>query len=170
MRQVVTGGVVAAVVLVVGGALYFALRSPPAPVTVLEPITGPERAQEARELLDELDTTDPDDFDTAFANAQAFQRDGQLADAQLLLFYGARNDHGPSAFALATSNDPNHHSPEISLLPNADAFQAYRWYTVAHEQGVAEAAARLSALQQWAEEAAARGDEGAERLLLQWAR
>jgi hypothetical protein len=138
MRQVVTGGVIAAAGLVIGVGLYLVLRSDqPAPGPVLEPITGPERAQDARELLDQLGSTDVVDFDTTFESAQAFQSDGQLADAQLLLFAAARNDHGPSAFALATMNDPNHHSPETSLLPDADAFQAYRWYTVAHEQGVA---------------------------------
>jgi hypothetical protein len=65
-------------------------------------------------------------------------------------------------------NDPNHHSPDISLLPEPDAFQAFRWYSSAREQGMAEAVERLDALREWAVTAAATGDIDAEQLLLQW--
>jgi len=65
-------------------------------------------------------------------------------------------------------NDPNHHSPTTSLLPDPDAFQAYRWYSVARDQGIPTAAERLEALREWAVEASAAGDTEAEQLLLQW--
>ena len=110
----------------------------------------------------------PSDLDSVFERAQAFHREGQLADAQVLYFFAARGGHGNSAFELATMNDPNHHSPETSLLPEADAFQAYRWYSTAAEQGHEAAAERLAALREWAENAAQSGDVEAEQLLLQW--
>lgn len=108
------------------------------------------------------------DLDIAFERARDFQRNGQLADAQLLYFYGARAGHGPSAFELAAMNDPNYHSPETSLLAEPDAFQAFRWYTVADEQAVSGAAERLDALRAWAVTASEAGDIEAEQLLLQW--
>jgi len=108
------------------------------------------------------------ELDTAYEQARAFQRDGQLADAQLLFFFGARSGHGPSAFELAAMNDPNHHSAATSLLAEPDAFQAYRWYIAARDQGVAGATERLDALRAWAMAASDAGDIDAEQLLLQW--
>jgi hypothetical protein len=108
------------------------------------------------------------ELDEAFGRAQELKAAGQLDDAQVLLFFGARRGHAPSAFAYAEMNDPNHHSPQTSLLPEPDAFQAYRWYSAAQDGGVEGAAARLDALREWAESAAAAGDTEAERLLLQW--
>lgn len=108
------------------------------------------------------------ELDAAYERARQLQRDGQLDDAQVLFFFGARQGHAPSAFAYAEMNDPNHHSAETSLLPDPDAFQAYRWYTAALDGGIQEAQARLDALHAWAEKAAADGDAKAERLLLQW--
>lgn len=107
-------------------------------------------------------------LDVAFEQAQSFQADGKLDDAQVLYFFGARQGHAGSAFALAEMNDPNHHSPETSLLDEPDAFQAYRWYTAARDAGMVAADARLTALQEWARTAAAAGDDEADRLLLQW--
>jgi len=173
-RQWLIVGIVALVLVVTGGLLYTMWQTE----SVTSPITGPERAEEARGIVSEIEKSAPSgadgritersELDDAFERAQEFQRKGQLADAQLLYFFGARNDHGPSAFALATMNDPNHHSPQTSLLPEPDGFQAYRWYTVARDQGVAEAPSRLDALHVWAMKAAAEGDQEAERLLLQW--
>ena len=108
------------------------------------------------------------ELETAFERAQGFQEAGQLADAQLLFFYAARAGHAGAAFELGTLNDPNYHSPETSLLPEPDAFQAYRWYSAAQDQGVTAAGERLAALREWAEAASATGDFEAERLLLQW--
>jgi hypothetical protein len=108
------------------------------------------------------------ELDAAYDRALELQAAGQLDDAQVLLFFGARRGHARSAFAYAEINDPNHHSPETSLLAEPDAFQAFRWYTAALEGGVDEAAERLDALHEWAVTAAAAGDSEAERLLLQW--
>lgn len=158
--------IVAAGVIALAAVGYFALRTTPEPGP--PPITGPERAEDARVLIDQFERAPAPDYDAAFTNAQRFQRDGQLADAQLLYFFAARAGHAESAFALATMNDPQHHSPGTSLLPEPDAFQAYRWYTTAHDQGLEAAQARLDALRDWAQRAAAAGDSEAERLLLQW--
>lgn len=107
-------------------------------------------------------------LDEAYDQAKEFQAAGELDNAQVLFFFNARQGHAPSAFELATMNDPLHHASETSLLEEPDAFQAYRWYTAALEGGVAAARERLDALRAWAEEAAAAGDGEAERLLLQW--
>jgi TPR repeat protein len=108
------------------------------------------------------------ELDAAFERALALQAAGQLDDAQVLLFFGARRGHARSAFAYAEINDPNHHSPETSLLAEPDAFQAFRWYSTALDAGMDSASERLAALHEWAEAAAAAGDSEAERLLLQW--
>jgi len=108
------------------------------------------------------------ELDAAYERALELQAAGQLDDAQVLLFFGARQGHAPSAFAYAEMNDPNHHSAEKSLLPEPDAFQAFRWYSAARDGGIESAAARLDALHEWAQKAAAAGDAEAERLLLQW--
>lgn len=167
-RQALTVGIVVAV-LIAAGAIFWALRSGgPPDADAPQPITGEERAEDARGIIAELEEADDIDYDTAFARAQEFQGSGRLADAQLLYFFGARGGHAPAAFELASMNDPNHHTPETSLLPEPDPFQAYRWYSTARDQGMAEANARLEALRQWAEKASAEGDAEAERLLLQW--
>jgi hypothetical protein len=108
------------------------------------------------------------ELDAAYERALELQAAGQLDNAQVLLFFGARQGHARSAFAYAELNDPNHHSAETSLLPEPDAFQAFRWYAAARDGGVEAAAARLDELHAWAETAAAAGDADAERLLLQW--
>lgn len=110
------------------------------------------------------------ELDAAYERAQELQAAGQLDDAQVLLFFGARQGHAPSAFAYAEINDPLHHSPETSLLAEPDAFQAFRWYSAARDAGIEGADARLDALHAWAVAAADAGDSEAERLLLQWER
>ena len=165
-----TIGIAALAVLAAAGILYTLFR-PADRVTAPEqvPITGPERAEDARAVIADFQDGGNTDYDTAFSRAQEFQSAGQLADAQLLYFYAARAEHGPSAFALATMNDPLHHSPQTSLLAEPDPFQAYRWYTVARDHGMSEAAGeRLEALREWAQGRADTDDAAAERLLLQW--
>ncbi|HUF74009.1 MAG TPA: hypothetical protein VMR74_14055 [Gammaproteobacteria bacterium] len=112
-------------------------------------------------------SADPE-LDAAFERARELQSAGQLDDAQVLFFFGARRGHARSAFVYAEMNDPNHHSAETSLLAEPDAFQAFRWYSAALEGGIDTAADRLDTLREWAETAAAAGDAEAERLLLQW--
>lgn len=130
--------------------------------------TPEERAEDARGVIASLQEGGNVNYDEAFSRAQAFQEEGRLADAQLLYFFGARAGHADSAYALATMYDPNHHDPGTSLFEEPDAFQAYRWYSAAREQGLEAANQRLDALRDWAETAAADGDAEAERLLLQW--
>jgi len=108
------------------------------------------------------------ELDEAFDRALEYREAGQLADAQVLFFFGARQGHARSAFAYAEMNDPNHHSAETSLLPEPDANAALRFYTVALEGGFEDAAERIDALHRWAVDAAAAGDTDAEMLLLQW--
>ncbi len=166
MNRSVIFALVAAGIVVLAAIGYFALRTAPEPGP--PPITGPERAEDARAVIDQLEGAPTPDYDAAFSDAERFQREGQLADAQLLYFFAARGGHAQSAFALATMNDPLHHSASTSLLPQPDAFQAYRWYTSAQDQGLEAAQARLDALRTWARDAAQAGDAEAERLLLQW--
>lgn len=167
-RQALIIGVVVAV-LVAAGAVIWALRSgaPPAPEGP-PGVTDADRAEDARGVIADLEQADDVDYASAFERAQEFRSDGRLADAQLLYFFGARGGHAPSAFELAAMNDPNHHTPETSLLPEPDPFQAYRWYSAARDQGMAQAQTRLEALREWAEKASSNGDAEAERLLLQW--
>ena len=168
-RQASTIGIAVAVVLLIGVAAYFVLHPASRGTHEAPPITGAERAEQARGVISEIKASgDAVDYDATFEQAEAFRKAGQLADAQLLYFYAARAKHGPSAFALASMNDPNHHSADTSFLPHPDAFQAYKWYSVARAQGMPAAAERLDALHQWAEKAAQSGDAEAERLLLQW--
>jgi TPR repeat protein len=131
-------------------------------------VVDAESGDEARRVVADLEEGSSADYQQAYERAQAFQREGRLADAQLLYFYAARGGHAQSELALATMNDPNHHSEETSLLSEPDPFQAYKWYSAAVEHGAASASTRLEALHEWAEEAAADGDLEAERLLLQW--
>ena len=197
-RQILIGGAAVLAVLL-GGILYFGLGGRDDGSSTTAPITGPERAEEARGVIAEIErerertatevpqaierqaepggqgaggtvaaVTPAAGLATAFERAEAFREAGQLADAQLLYFYAARDGHPGAAFEYATMNDPNHHSAQTSLLPEPDAFQAYRWYTAALDGGIAAAQERLDALHAWAVAAAADGDDEADRLLLQW--
>jgi hypothetical protein len=140
-----------------------------APLPASAPVTTSiERAEDARSIIATLQEADTVDYDEAFERASEFQGSGRLADAQLLYFFGARGNHAQSAFELAAMNDPNHHDPATSLSPEPEPFQAYRWYSVAQQQGMTAAATRLAELHAWAETAAAAGDSEADRLLLQW--
>jgi hypothetical protein len=107
-------------------------------------------------------------LDDAFEQAVAMQADGKLDDAQMLFFFAARQGHARSAYQYAEMNDPLHHTPGGSLLPEPDPNAAFRYYQVALESGYEAAAERLDALHQWTIDAAAAGDLDAEMLLLQW--
>lgn len=166
-RPIIAAAVVAAAIVLIA-VLYFAFApSPDAPT----PVPSMDRGDTARETIAELrddSVAGETNYDEAYSQAEAHRQDGRLADAQLLYFFAARNGHGPSAFRLAEMNDPLYHDPATSLLPRPDAFQAYRWYSQALEGGVDEAAGRLDALRQWAENEAQAGNAEADRLLLQW--
>jgi hypothetical protein len=98
--------------------------------------------------------------------AQDFQHEGSLADAHLLYFFAAREDHLPAVMMMAQLSDPILFQAENSLLDQADAIQAYKWYSKATELGQATAAESIDKLRQWADDAAATGDPEARQLLL----
>jgi TPR repeat protein len=126
-------------------------------------------ADAARELIADLEEGEAElGYQRAYEQAQKFQQEARLGDAQVLYFYAAREGHAPSAFALAAMNDPNYHSEQTSLLSEPDPFQAYKWYSVALKHGDTSAAPRLHDLHEWATQAASNGNLEAERLLLQW--
>jgi TPR repeat protein len=161
MNAIGTGVAVAVVAALLWSTVFRHSREPGA-------ITGADRAEEAREFIAEVKKPDSESYADAYQRARDFQKEGRLADAQLLYFYAARGGHAGAEFELAAMNDPNHHASEKSLLPDPDAFQAYKWYSAALEHGSPDAQARLDALHDWASKAAADGNSEAERLLLQW--
>ncbi|HEX5420010.1 MAG TPA: hypothetical protein VFY39_08420 [Gammaproteobacteria bacterium] len=159
---IVSALVVAA--LIIYGVFY--LRSKPA---ALAPQTAStSQADEARRFIGKLQQSDHVDYGAAYKRAQQFAQDGKIADAELTYFFAARGGNGQAAFALAEINDPNYFKTKSSLLKEPAPFQAFKWYTVARQQGVNEAAQRLEQLHQWAEKAAQMGDEEAQHLLLEW--
>lgn len=101
------------------------------------------------------------------SQAREFQRQGHITDAYLLWFYAARQGDGEAAFALANLYDPNHFKPGVSPLTDADATQAYKWYSAA-AASVPEAGTRLQALRASLQARADTGDVAAQRLLLNW--
>jgi TPR repeat protein len=98
--------------------------------------------------------------------AQNFQHEGSLADAHLLYFFAARENHLPAMMVMAQLSDPILFRAENSLLDQADAIQAFKWYSKAAELGQPDAAGSIDKLRQWAQDAAAAGDPEARQLLL----
>jgi hypothetical protein len=168
-RQFVTVGIAAVVVLVIAAVVYSFFRTASVPPETGAPaVSSEDRAEGAREFIADLEKSGQVDYQRAFDRAQEYERNGQLADAQLLYFFAARNGNADAAFQLAQLNDPNYFESESSLMSEPDPFQAFKWYTVARDEGIGEAATRLEQLHRWAEQAAQNGDAEAERLLLQW--
>ena len=123
----------------------------------------------ARQYIEELrDAGKPYPLDEVYARAQAFGREGNLADAHLMYFFAARENHLPSIMAMAEMSDPMRFQAQDSLLDHADVIQAYKWYRLAADLGHAAAAARIEELQRWAETAAADGDPQAQQFLLNY--
>jgi TPR repeat protein len=100
--------------------------------------------------------------------AEKYQQQGSLTDAYLLWFFAARKGDGEAAFALANLHDPNHFKAGNSLLSEANANQAYKWYSAAARQSIPQAAERLQALRATLQTQADAGDMAASRLLLNW--
>jgi TPR repeat protein len=67
---------------------------------------------------------------------------------------------------MAQLSDPVLFQAENSLLDQADAIQAFKWYSKAAELGQPAAAESIGKLRQWAQDAAATGDPEARQLLL----
>lgn len=158
-------------VALLAGAGYFFFRAPPeivVPSVALPPEAKEAKPEQAREIISQQQETTESDFDKSYKQALQFMDDGQMADAQLLLFYAARGGHGPSALVLAGLYDPVGFNSATSLMEKPDAFQAFKWYSKALEAGEEQAAGPLEELKAWCETAAADGDQQAAQLLLQW--
>ncbi len=121
----------------------------------------------ARQYIAQIrDAGKPYPLDQVHDKAQNFLLEGSLADAHLLYFFAARENHLASMMMMALLSDPILFQPENSLLDQPDAIQAYKWYSKAAELGEPTAAERVDQLRQWADDAAATGDPEARQLLL----
>ena len=101
-----------------------------------------------------------------YARAERYLAEGSLADAHLLFFFAARENHLPAIIKLAEMSDPVRFRIEDSLLDHADVIQAYKWYSKAAELGHEGAAERIAGLQRWAVAEAESGNRNARQLLL----
>jgi len=163
--------IILALVLLGGAGYYFFFRGAPeieAPSVPLPPAAKEAKPEQAREIISQQKETTEVDYDKSYQEALDFMEEGQMADAQLLLFYAARAGHGPSALVLAGLYDPVGFDPATSLMDKPDPFQAYKWYSKALDAGEEQAGERIEALKAWCETAAANGDQQAAQLLLQW--
>lgn len=101
-----------------------------------------------------------------FAKAQSYLQDGSLADAHLLVFFAAREEHLPAIMRMGEMSDPTLFRAEDSLLDHADVIQSYKWYQKAAEMGHQAASDRIDNLRQWAVAEAETGNSHARQLLL----
>jgi len=123
----------------------------------------------ARTFLYELRAGgDEPDADVVYAEAERMQGEGDLEDAYLLYRYAARHGQVQAALTLGTQADPAFHAETDGFLPEADAGQAYKWYSVAAAANSETAVQRLQDLHKRVQQDALAGDEQARRLLLQW--
>jgi TPR repeat protein len=121
----------------------------------------------ARQYIQQLRSAGtPYPLSQVFDKAQKYRHEGSLADAHLLYFFAARESHLPSLMMMAEMSDPLLFRAENSLLDQADAIQAFKWYRMAAELGQPGVDDRLEALRGWANDAAATGNSQAEQLLL----
>ena len=98
--------------------------------------------------------------------AQKYLQEGSLADAHLLYFFAAREEHLPAIMHMGEMSDPTMFRAEDSLLDHADVIQSYKWYQKAASMGHQAAAERIDSLQQWAIVEAEAGNSHARQLLL----
>ncbi len=121
----------------------------------------------AREYIEQLRAAgEPYPLAEVHAKAGKHLADGSLADAHLLYFFAAREDHLPSILVLGEMSDPTLFRAENSLLDHADVIQAYKWYQKAARLGDAVASERIGGLQQWASDASQAENPHARQLLL----
>ncbi len=121
----------------------------------------------AREYIDRMRAAGkPYPLDEVFARAGRHLAEGSLADAHLLYFFAAREDYLPAIMTLGEMADPTRFEAADSLLDEADAVQAHKWYRKAADLGHPDAGARVDALRHWAQAAAEAGDADAAQLLL----
>ncbi len=100
--------------------------------------------------------------------AVTYSQEGSLADAHLLYFFAARENHLPSILMMAEMSDPTRFRAQDSLLDHADVIQAYKWYQRAADLGDETALVRVEDLQSWARDAAENGDPNARQLRLNY--
>jgi len=121
----------------------------------------------ARQYVEQLrEDGKPYPLPQVFEKAQKYLQEGSLADAHLLYFFAAREDHLPAIMRMGEMSDPTLFRAEDSLLDNADVVQSYKWYQKAATMGHQAAAERIGSLQQWATVEAAAGNPHARQLLL----
>lgn len=113
------------------------------------------------------DGTEPDP-NAVFVEALRLQGEGYAVDAYLLFRFAARHGHGQAALVLGNQADPAYRDADTPDWLKDQPEQAYKWYSIAAERDIDEAAAQLQALREHVEQSAANGDERAQRLLLQW--
>ncbi len=121
----------------------------------------------ARQYIAQLrDAGKPYPLAEVHQKAEKHMADGSLADAHLLYFFAAREDHLPSILVLGEMSDPTLFRAEDSLLDHADVIQAYKCYEKAAALGDMVAAERIGGLQQWASDASQAENPHARQLLL----
>ena len=121
----------------------------------------------AREYIEQIRAAGrPYPLDEAYRKAGDYLREGSLADAHILYFFAAREDHLPSIMVMGEMSDPILFSAENALLDHADAVQAYKWYRKAASLGQPQAEKRIEDLHQWANDEAASGNPQARQFLL----
>lgn len=121
----------------------------------------------ARETIDQIRARGkPYPLDEVHEKAGEYLREGSLADAHLMYFFAAREDHLPSIMVMGEMSDPTLFSAGDALLDHADAVQAYKWYRKAESLGQQAAAGRISDLRQWADDEAESGNPQARQFLL----
>jgi len=121
----------------------------------------------AREYIAEVRAAgEPYPLASIFEQGSIFQQEGNLADAHLLFFYSAREGYIPAMMKMAQMSDPTLFRAEVSLLDNADAIQAYKWYQKAAALGDNSAADGVNNLMQWAIAESKWGNPEARQLLL----
>jgi TPR repeat protein len=123
----------------------------------------------ARAFISSLrsDGTEPD-LGTVFVEALRLQGEGYAVDAHLLFRFAARHGHGQAALVLGNQADPAYRNADIPDSLKDQPEQAYKWYSIAAEEGIEEATVQLQALRKRLELAASNGDERSQRLLLLW--
>ncbi len=121
----------------------------------------------AREMIEQVRSEEVSyPFESLFSKALEYQQEGSLADAHLLFFFCAREGFVPAMMKMAELSDPTLFRAGDSLLDQADAIQAYKWYQKAAAQGQSAANGRVQNLQKWAVEEAEAGNPYAHQLLL----
>ena len=121
----------------------------------------------AREYIAEVRAAgEPYPLASIFEQGNSFQQEGNLADAHLLFFYSAREGYIPAMMKMAEMSDPTLFRAEVSLLDNADAIQAYKWYQKAAALGHSSATDGVNNLMQWAIAESKWGNPESRQLLL----